>query len=58
MTGGALGNGTLEYLEQFGIHPMTADKMIKGYIEKTNGLIEEGRAPTVEHVYEFVDYCA
>ena len=58
MTGGSLGNGTLEYLEQFGIHPMTADKMIKGYIEKTNGLIEEGRAPTVDHLYEFLDYCA
>ena len=58
MTGGALGNGTLEYLEQFGIHPQTAHKMIAGYIEKTNKLIEEGRAPTVDHLYEFLDYCA
>ena len=58
MTGGALGNGTLEYLEQFGIHPQTAHTMIMGYLEKTNKLIEEGRAPTVDHLYEFLDYCA
>ena len=58
MTGGSLGNGTLEYLEQFGIHPITAHKMIMSYMESTQKLIDEGRAPTVDHLYEFLDTCA
>ena len=58
MTGGSLGNGTLEYLEQFGIHPITAHKMITSYMESTQQLIDEGRAPTVEHLYDFLDTCA
>ena len=58
MTGGSLGNGTLEYLEQFGIHPITAHKMITSYMESTQQLIDEGRAPTVDHLYDFLDTCA
>ena len=57
MTNGTLGNGTLEYLEQFGIHPMTAHQLIHQYVNDTQKIIEEGKAPTVEHLYEFLDNC-
>jgi hypothetical protein len=33
--------GTIEYLQQFGIHPMTASKIVAEYIESRAGKINE-----------------
>lgn len=53
-----LGAGTLEYLEQFGIHPMTAHKMISDYVNECEAMMKDGKAPTVDNLYNFLDHCA
>lgn len=55
---GTLGAGTLEYLEQFGIHPMTAHKMISDYVNECEAMMKDGKAPTVDNLYNFLDHCA
>lgn len=55
---GTLGAGTLEYLEQFGIHPMTAHKMISDYVNECEVMMKDGKAPTVDSLYNFLDHCA
>ena len=58
MATGSLGQGTTEYLEQFGIHPITAYQMIKQYVDDCDALLKDGKAPTVNHLYDFLDQCA
>lgn len=36
MAHGRLGMGTLEYLQQFGVHPAVAEKIVRGYIIESN----------------------
>ena len=55
---GGMNMGTLEYLEQFGIHPVTAKKLIKDYLLEVEAMVEEGKYPSVTHLYEFLDRCA
>jgi hypothetical protein len=50
--------GNMEYLEQFGIHIQTAYKIIADYINHENKMIEEGKLPTVNHLYAFLDHMA
>ena len=58
VTTGSLGNGTLEYLEQFGIHPMTAKQIIIDYLTEVEKMIAEKKMPSVNHLYDFLDQCA
>ena len=58
ITHGTLNNGTLEYLEQFGIHPMTAKKLIHDYLLEVEEMVNEGKYPTVNNLYEFLDRSA
>ena len=55
---GGMNMGTLEYLEQFGIHPVTAKKLINDYLAEVEALVAEGKYPSVTHLYEFLDRCA
>ncbi len=52
---GRIGLGNMEYLEQFGIHIQTATKLISDYVNKENKMISEGKYPTVDHLYAFLD---
>ena len=45
-------------LEQFGIHPMTAHKMISDYVNECEVMMKDGKAPTVDSLYNFLDHCA
>ena len=58
VTNGTLGNGTLEYLEQFGIHPITAKQVITDYLSDVEKMINEKKMPSVNHLYDFLDQCA
>jgi len=58
ITNGALNNGTLEYLEQFGVHPVTAQKLIVNYLKEVEAMANEGKYPTVNSLYEFLDRSA
>jgi len=58
MVSGMMNMGTMEYFEQFGIHPVTAYQMIRDYIDQCEQLLKDGSAPTVDHLYKFLDDCA
>ena len=55
---GRISIGNMEYLEQYGIHIQTATKIIADYIESENKMIEEGKMPTVNRLYDFLDRMA
>ena len=55
MSNGRLGMGTLEYLQQFGIHPHTATKIITDYINYTFECMEKEDAPDYNNLNEFLD---
>ena len=41
METGRIDRGTTEYLEQWGIHPMAADKLTRGYLEDVEKILDE-----------------
>jgi hypothetical protein len=48
--------GTMEYMEQFGINPISAYAMVDNYIMTIKkGIAETGRAPDINSHYEFYD---
>ena len=54
---GTITQGNAEYFEQYGIHLQTARNMIAKYIAGCEKLIEEGKMPNIDHLYEFLDSC-
>ena len=52
---GRIGLGNMEYMEQYGVHIQTATKLIGDYIASEEKMIAEGKMPTVEHLYAFLD---
>ena len=54
---GTITQGNAEYLEQYGIHLQTARNVIGKYISTCEELIEEGKMPNIDHLYEFLDNC-
>ena len=54
---GTITQGNAEYLEQYGIHLQTARNVIAKYIAICEALIEEGKMPNIDHLYEFFDNC-
>jgi hypothetical protein len=55
---GRIGLGNMEYMEQYGIHIQTATSVIADYINNENKMIEQGKMPTVNHLYAFLDRMA
>lgn len=55
---GSITGGNMEYLEQYGIHSQTATKIIRDYVASENEMIEQGKMPTVERLYSFLDSMA
>ena len=49
--------GNAEYLEQYGIHLMTATTVIRSYVKHQEEEIEKGNLPTINTFYEFLDNC-
>ena len=58
LVSGGMNMGTMEYLEQFGIHPVTAKKLIVDYLAEVEAMVEDGKYPSVTHLYDFLDRCA
>ena len=54
---GTITQGNAEYLEQYGIHLQTARSVIASYIASCEALIEEGKMPNIDNLYEFLDHC-
>ena len=55
METGRIDRGTTEYLEQWGIHPMAADKLTRGYLEDVEKILSQGKAPDINHMHTFLD---
>jgi hypothetical protein len=55
---GSITGGNMEYMEQYGIHIQTATKIIRDYVASEDKMIAEGKMPTVEHLYAFLDSMA
>jgi len=56
VNGGRIGLGNMEYLEQYGIHIQTAQRVIGDYIAEEEKMIAEGNFPTVNRLYGFLDH--
>ena len=55
---GSITGGNMEYMEQYGIHIQTATTIIRSYVAHEEANIAKGKAPTVEHLYAFLDSMA
>jgi hypothetical protein len=55
---GRVGMGTIEYLQQFGIHPQTASTYINKYIQDSEELKKDNKLPNIEHLDLFLDEMA
>ena len=52
---GRISLGNMEYMEQYGIHIQTAQKVIQDYAVEEDKMIAEGNFPTVNRLYAFLD---
>ena len=53
---GTISKGVSEHLEHYGIHPMTARLQVQNYREEVNKLFKEGKAPTMDHLHQWLDH--
>lgn len=54
---GSCNMGTMEYMEQFGINPITAYAQVREYINDVNKIIQEqGIGPSIESHYQFYNF--
>ena len=52
---GTISKGVSEHLEHYGIHPMTARMQVQQYRQSVQNLFEQNKAPTMEHLTEWLD---
>ena len=54
---GGCNQGTMEYMEQFGINPIVGYKLVDGYVQSVNNAIniEEDKLPSIDIEYKFLD---
>ena len=52
---GSISLGNMEYLEQFGVHIQSAQRLILQYIKECEESIDNGKYPTVEILYKWLD---
>ncbi len=63
LDGGRANTATIEYLQQYGVHPQVSLTEVSGYIQHTNKQINEGTIPHGNDLENFLDqmadkYCA
>lgn len=51
----SLGMGALEYLEQYGINPLSADKLIREYVAQQKARLNKQSIPTYNDHMDFLD---
>lgn len=55
MENGRIDRSTSEYMEANGIHPMSGERVARQYHLEVTKLLDEGKAPSVKHFYDFLD---
>jgi hypothetical protein len=53
--GGRVSVAAVEYWEQLGIHPQSAEAHCRNYLQQVDNIIKEGKEPDVRVMYEFLD---
>jgi len=54
-SGGRVSVAAVEFWEQLGIHPQSAEAHCRNYLQQVNNLIKEDKEPDVRVMYEFLD---
>ena len=52
---GRVSKAAVEYWEQLGIHPQSAEAHCRNYLQQVNDIIKDGKEPDVRVMYEFLD---
>ena len=52
---GAISIAGVEFWEQLGIHPQSAEAHCRNYLQQVNDIIKDGKEPDVRAMYEFLD---
>lgn len=55
MDGGRASTSTIEYMQQYGVHPQVALLEVQGYINVVNQMISKGEIPSSSHLEDFLD---
>ena len=55
MENGRIERSASEYMESNGIHPMSGERIARQYHQEVKKLLDEGKAPSVKHFYDFLD---
>ena len=55
MDGGRASTSTIEYMQQYGVHPQVGFVEVQGYINVVNELISKQQIPHSNHLEEFLD---
>ena len=63
LDGGRASTATIEYLQQYGVHPQVSLTEVSGYIQHVTALIKDGTVPHANDLENFLDqmadkYCA
>jgi hypothetical protein len=58
MDGGRASTATIEYMQQYGVHPQVGFVEVQGYITVVNELISKQQIPHSNHLEEFLDAMA
>ena len=52
---GRISTSTIEYMQQFGVHPQICQKEVQGYLNYTDDRINQGEVPHANDLEEFLD---
>jgi hypothetical protein len=55
MDGGRVSTSTIEYMQQYGVHPQVAMLEVQGYINLVNAMISKSQIPNSSHLEDFLD---
>jgi len=55
ISSGRIAISTVEYWEQFGVHPLVGEKLTREYLASVDAEIKEGKLPSVVSMHKFLD---
>ena len=58
MVSGRPADSTIEYMQQYGVHPQVARPIVANYIESVEKEVAEGKFPHANNLENFLDDCA
>ena len=58
MDGGRASTATIEYMQQYGVHPQVGFTEVQGYIKVVNDMITNKQIPHANHLEDFLDEMA